>query len=260
LTMAEILENRQAGDLRAFLKVSSKTIGLDCYQKYREVGSQKLKEGYQGCLMMDGLWKPGPFPRDLYELTQYNNDIAWTIMSGRNSGSKIHIDPDVMGAWNALILGRKWWVIVPSEIPFMQLVCHPDCSPGSKNPNHVWPWFSHILPQLRNKKYYGKTVIEYVQEPGEVFFLPNGMPHTVFNIDDNVALTENYLFPDKLQSLVKGIALDQIRSSVPTWNETRAFKNIYMKHATKEDRVKMREMYDQIVELIRRFPKACDYE
>ena len=81
----------------------------------------------------------------------------------------------------------------------------------------------HILPQLRGKKYYGRTVMEYVQQPGEVrtsrpitelftdllqvLFLPNGMAHTIFNIDDNVALTENYLFPDTLPGLVRVIIL-----------------------------------------------------
>ena len=30
------------------------------------------------------------------------------------------------------------------------------------------------------------------------------MPHTIFNIDDNVALTENYLFADALPDLIAG--------------------------------------------------------
>ena len=52
-------------------------------------------------------------------------------------------------------------------------------------------------------RYYGKEVLEFVQLPGEVLYLPYQMPHTIFNIDDNIALTENYLFMDALPELVK---------------------------------------------------------
>ena len=86
LTMADLLEARREGDMRVFLKSSSKSIGLGCYEKYRILGSTELREGYQSCLILDGLWKPEPFPRDLYELTKYNNDIGWIIMSAKNTG------------------------------------------------------------------------------------------------------------------------------------------------------------------------------
>ena len=33
------------------------------------------------------------------------------------TGSQLHVDPDLMGAWNALLLGRKHWVIFPYPIP-----------------------------------------------------------------------------------------------------------------------------------------------
>ena len=40
---------------------------------------------------------------------------------------------------------------------------------------------------------YGQTLVEAVQGPGEVIFLPHGLTHSVLNLHDNVALTENFL-------------------------------------------------------------------
>ena len=53
---------------------------------------------------------------------------------------------------------------------------------------------------------YGQTLIEFVQGPGEVIFLPHGLTHAVLNIHDNVAYTENFLYvsalPGKLKKLL----------------------------------------------------------
>jgi hypothetical protein len=80
--------------------------------------------------------------------------------------------------------------------------------------------------------------------------LPAGMPHSIFNIDDNVALTENYLFPDGLPDVITGcnffqvvcfkifiqsnevylliiflaIAANKIAPYVPSWNESLAYR------------------------------------
>ena len=38
--------------------------------------------------------------------------------------------------------------------------------------------------------------MQAVQKPGEAIYLPFGMPHTILNLEDNVAVTENHLFVD----------------------------------------------------------------
>ena len=52
-------------------------------------------------------------------------------------------------------------------------------------------------------QFYGKTVWEGVQGPNEVIYLPNGLLHTVLNLEDNVAITENFLFVDALPGKCK---------------------------------------------------------
>ena len=105
---------------------------------------------------------------------------------------------------------------------------------------------------------YGKALIEFIQSPGEVLYLPQGMPHSIHNIDDNIALTENHLFSDALPDLVKAITADGISHWVPSWNEVVAYHNSYMHYANKEDRRKMREMYKHITKLVQRYPKVCE--
>ena len=115
--------------------------------------------------VLDGLWKPPPMPLDLYSPTQYDNDLAWIILSSANSGSQVgawqcqychqsmdygpiwlvlfssslctlhtaevvfllcqvHQDPDLMGAWNLLLTGRKWWAVHPAPLN----IRHVDCN------------------------------------------------------------------------------------------------------------------------------------
>ena len=45
-------------------------------------------------------------------------------------------------------------------------------------------------------QFQGKYVMQAVQKAGEAIYLPYGTPHTVHNLEDNVAFTENYLFVD----------------------------------------------------------------
>ena len=45
---------------------------------------------------------------------------------------------------------------------------------------------------------YGRTLIEGIQKPGEAIYIPHGLTHSVLNIRDNVAVTENHLFVDSL--------------------------------------------------------------
>ena len=45
--------------------------------------------------------------------------------------------------------------------------------------------------------------MQVVQKAGEAIYLPYGTPHTVHNLEDNVAFTENYLFVDAVPGRIK---------------------------------------------------------
>ena len=50
-------------------------------------------------------------------------------------------------------------------------------------------------------QFYGKFLWEGIQYPKEAIYLPHGLVHSVINIDDTVAITENYLFADALPGM-----------------------------------------------------------
>ena len=54
----------------------------------------------------------------------------------------------------------------------------------------------NVMVKEKRKKKRGFLVLTDVhqKEPGDALYLPHGMPHAVYNLDDTVALTENYLF------------------------------------------------------------------
>ena len=50
-------------------------------------------------------------------------------------------------------------------------------------------------------KVLGEPILQAVQQPGEAIYLPFGVPHTILNIEDNVAVTENHLFVDAVPGI-----------------------------------------------------------
>ena len=46
----------------------------------------------------------------------------------------------------------------------------------------------------RNRKFYGKTLLEVVQSPGETIYMPNYQAHAVYNLDETVAVGDNPFF------------------------------------------------------------------
>ena len=148
----QILSMRRAKVIRTFLKLSTIVSNTNCYDRFHDRKTGKLKPGYVQCIILDGLWKPHQIPKDLYTETKYPNDLGWMIFSAKNTGSQLHADPDLMGAWNLLLLGRKWWVVYQTNIPVERITCDESCSPGFEDGSHTWPWFVHVLPQLRDKK------------------------------------------------------------------------------------------------------------
>ena len=72
----------------------------------------------------------------------------------------------------------------------------------------------------RGRKFYGKTVIEWIQKPGEVVYMPNYTPHSVFNLDETVAVGDNPFYSSAIEEAAFQLCLSN-RALFSLFNDTR---------------------------------------
>ena len=82
-------------------------------------------------------------------------------------------------AWNALVHGRKRWFIMP---------------PVDHDRDDIMAtmsalrWFRDVLPTIAHG--HAVEAFEFVQEAGEVVWIPDGWPHAVLNVEPSVAVSK----------------------------------------------------------------------
>lgn len=136
---------------------------------------------------------PKYFPEDLFCLVGEDRrpPYRWFLVGPKRSGTTLHVDPLGTSAWNTLIVGRKRWVLFPPHIP-KHLVNGKSHVRGDEDDEAV-NYFMDLLPRVkRASSPEVLQCIEFMQYPGETVFIPGGWWHAVFNVDDTVAVTQNY--------------------------------------------------------------------
>ncbi|KAM9925276.1 hypothetical protein OXX59_004010 [Metschnikowia pulcherrima] len=118
-------------------------------------------------------------------------DHAWLIIGSQRSGSTFHKDPNYTSAWNTAIAGRKVWVMFPPG------VCPPGVSTDEDesevtSPVGIAEW---VLSGFYNDAVNSPEALIGITFPGECMYVPSGWWHTVINLDESIALTQNFV-PD----------------------------------------------------------------
>ena len=144
--------------------------------------------------ILDAYSVPHLFPDDLFSLVgeKRRPPYRWFLVGGKRSGTCVHIDPLGTSAWNTIIRGRKRWVLFPPETP-KRIAKALDVIQKGEDDEAVH-YFTLFLPRLRQLQQQQKnfTMIEFTQYPGETVFVPGGWWHAVLNLDDTVAVTQNF--------------------------------------------------------------------
>lgn len=133
---------------------------------------------------------PVYFQEDLFKvLGEERPDHRWVIIGPAGSGSSFHVDPNSTSAWNAVIKGAKKWVMFPPEVPPPGV--HPSADGAEvTSPVSIMEWFMNFYGACRT---WEKRPVECVCRAGEIVFVPNGWWHLVINLEESVAITQNYV-------------------------------------------------------------------
>ncbi|KAL6145415.1 hypothetical protein ACLB2K_056103 [Fragaria x ananassa] len=132
---------------------------------------------------------PVYFREDLFNvLGNERPDYRWIIIGPAGSGSSFHIDPNSTSAWNAVIKGSKKWVLFPPDVVPPGVHPSPDGAEVAC-PVSIIEWFMNFYGATKTWK---RKPIECICKAGEVLFVPNGWWHLVFNLEESIAITQNY--------------------------------------------------------------------
>ncbi len=140
----------------------------------------------------------------------------WLIIGPKKSGSSWHMDPNGTSAWNALVRGCKRWIMCPPQYtpPGVLLRCvegsgELECvfyfnfsitspSPDGTavtSPISLMEWFVNFYDALTKSDI---PFVEATLHTGEMIFVPRGWWHVVLNLEDSIAVTQNYAPPSQL--------------------------------------------------------------
>ena len=127
-------------------------------------------------------------------------------------------------AWNTLLAGRKRWVLFEPGTSKKVATGSQLVKPGEDD--EAINYFVDILPRIR-RTYPHARRIEVVQRPGDTLYVPAGWWHAVLNLDDTVAVTQNFVSRssfdgawDRTRSGRKGMARAWLaKLDAPTWGQ-----------------------------------------
>lgn len=142
---------------------------------------------------------PDIFPHDFLDLVNSSRKppYRWWSIGPRRSGTAVHTDPLGTGAWNAVTHGRKRWVLFEPSTP-SRVAKGKDVIDKKTEDDEAIMYFDFLLPRIK-KKHPCVRVYEGTQGPGEIIFVPSEWHHGVLNLEDTVAVTQNYCGYDNFE-------------------------------------------------------------
>ena len=158
---------------------------------------------------------PEYFQEDLFSVLKHKRpDYRWLIYGPTKSGSTFHKDPNATSAWNAVIFGSKKWIMYPPHVTPPGVRQSADGADVSC-PVSLMEWMLAFY-DLRDCE--GTAPREAVVKQGEILFVPRGWWHCAINLEDTLAITQNYVSRCNLRhvlAFLKSKHADVLVSGVP---------------------------------------------
>lgn len=134
------------------------------------------------------------FKEDFFELLNEDRpDHRWLIIGPTRSGSSFHIDPNSTCAWNAVLSGAKKWILFPPDGPPPPGVYPSEEGSHVSTPVSIIEWFMNFYDQIFDDRHESQRPMEGVVRAGETIFVPQGWWHLVLNLEESIAITQNYV-------------------------------------------------------------------
>ena len=111
----------------------------------------------------------------------------WLLAGPARSGTAPHVDPLGTSAWNTCLSGSKWWVLLRPEVPAEVALMGVD-----EEAPDLFGWYRDTLPRVVAAAGPGACV-QFLQGPGETVFVPGGWWHAVLNVEESLAITQNFV-------------------------------------------------------------------
>jgi hypothetical protein len=149
-------------------------------------------------------WSPTAFGPDLFDtLGPHRPDHAWMILGPARSGSTFHKDPNATSAWNAVLTGKKYWLMFPPGVDVPGVIVSADQSEVT-SPLSIAEYLLTFHELARETP----GCREGVCAEGEVLHVPSGWFHLVLNLEESLALTQNFVPRGKVGDVL-GFLRDQ---------------------------------------------------
>ena len=134
---------------------------------------------------------PRYFQEDLFSVLGEDDrpDYRWLIYGPAKSGSTFHKDPNATSAWNAVVFGSKKWIMYPPHV-MPPGVRQSDDGANVSCPVSLMEWMLSFY-DLRDCE--GVAPRECVLKRGELLFVPRSWWHCAINLEDTLAITQNYV-------------------------------------------------------------------
>ncbi|KAE8257565.1 hypothetical protein A4X13_0g2270 [Tilletia indica] len=140
---------------------------------------------------------------DLFSLLgpHHRPDYRWLIAGPERSGSSWHLDPNGTSAWNTVLSGSKLWLMLPPHTPPPGVYVSEDEGEVT-SPSSLAEWVSLFGRATYEVHGSGKggdgKLLVGVCKAGETCYVPSGWWHAVLNLEECVALTQNFVSPTEL--------------------------------------------------------------
>lgn len=125
-------------------------------------------------------------------------DHQWLIVGPSRSGSSFHKDPNATSAWNSVVSGHKYWIMFPGDCPPPGVYTDQEQSEVTA-PVSLAEWFASGF-YAEAKKH--PKFCHAVTGPGQVMYVPSGWWHAVVNLDENIAMTGNFVAEPELRKVL----------------------------------------------------------